>query len=97
MILRKALILIWTARRRIRLMTQLLGDHRIARWKKLILLLPLIYVLSPLNFLSFALPLVGGLDDIVLFFLAMDLFERTVDEKIINEYKQQLGLSNENS
>lgn len=85
--LRKWASLLWTARGRLRLAWMLIKDERVPLWQKAIPFLPLVYILSPMNLISFALPVVGQIDDALLIMLAVELMERVVDEKIIAEYK----------
>lgn len=84
----KSVTLLWTARRRLKLIGSLLQDQRIPTWQKTIPFLPLIYIFSPLNLITFAVPFFGQLDDAVLLMLAMDLFENVVDKSIVDEHKQ---------
>lgn len=85
--IRKTLAIILTARQQARLTFSLMMDKRVPMWQKAIPMLPLLYIFSPLNILTFAIPIVGQLDDITLIILAMELFERVVDENIVAEYK----------
>ena len=85
--LRKWASLLWTARGRLRLAWMLIKDERVPLWQKAIPFLPLVYILSPMNLISFALPVIGQIDDALLIMLAVELMERVVDEKIIAEYK----------
>ncbi|GAB4521100.1 MAG: hypothetical protein OHK0046_32070 [Anaerolineae bacterium] len=79
------------ARSQITLTYHLLLDNRVPRWKKVIPFLPLLYVVSPLNLLTFAVPLLGQLDEVYLFVVAMQVFERMVDREIVAEYRAQTG------
>ncbi len=83
----KLFTLLWTSRKRARLVWSLLQDKRIPTWQKAIPFLPLIYIFSPLNFITFAIPFFGQLDDVALIFLAMDLFENMVEKSIVEEHK----------
>ncbi|MEQ8673888.1 MAG: DUF1232 domain-containing protein [Aggregatilineales bacterium] len=85
--LRKWLSLLWTARSRLNLAWALIKDERVPLWQKAIPFLPLIYILSPMNLISFALPVVGQIDDALLIMLAVELMERVVDENILAEHK----------
>lgn len=81
--------LLWTIRDRITLVFRLIKDKRIPLWKKAIPFLPLIYILSPLNLISFSLPIIGQIDDVFLLMMAINLMERTVDDAILDEYRTQ--------
>lgn len=67
----------------------LMGDPRVPLWKKTIPFLPLLYILSPFNFVTNIIPLLGQVDDFLLVIAAMEAFERTVDERIVAEYKRK--------
>ena len=85
--IRKAIAVLLTARSQLRLTLRLLGDERIPLWQKAIPALPLIYIFSPLNIITFAIPVIGQVDDITLIVLAMEAFHRVIDESILEEYK----------
>ena len=87
--LRKWASLLWTARTRLRLAWMLIKDERVPLWQKAIPFLPMIYILSPLNLISFALPVIGQIDDALLILLAVELMERVVDENILAEHKRR--------
>jgi uncharacterized membrane protein YkvA (DUF1232 family) len=84
----KLLLLVWRGRKKFRLTWALLKDRRVPSWQKAIPFLPLLYILSPLNLLSFAIPIVGQIDDLILVLLAFELLERTVDKEILADYVQ---------
>lgn len=86
---RRLLTLIWTARQRLKLTWRLLQDDRIPTWQKAIPFLPLIYIFSPFNFLTMAIPVFGQLDDLMLLVMAMEFMEQVVDKKIIADYKPE--------
>lgn len=81
--------LLWLARQRIALTWRLLRDARVPRWQKVIPFLPLLYIFSPLNLLTLPIPIIGQFDDITLVVMAMELFERVVDDRIVAEYKDR--------
>jgi uncharacterized membrane protein YkvA (DUF1232 family) len=85
----KPVTLLWTLRKRLSLTWALLKDKRVPMWQKAIPFLPLIYIFSPLNFLTFAIPVIGQIDDVFLVMLALELFERVVDKTIIAEYRPE--------
>lgn len=85
---RKLVPFVLSARKRLRLTWQLLNDNRIPLWQKAIPFLPLIYLLSPINFLTFFIPVIGSVDDVMLVLLALELFERMVDKDILVEYRR---------
>ena len=83
----KPVTILWTIRKRMKLTWALLKDERVPLWQKAIPFLPLIYILSPLNFLTFTIPIIGQIDDIFLIMLALEMFERVVDKAIVAEYR----------
>lgn len=85
---RRWMTLLWTARRQLKLTWTLMTDKRVPRWQKMIPFLPLVYVLSPFNALTFALPILGQVDDVMLFMMAMEVFERVVDKAIVSDYQE---------
>lgn len=85
--LRKSTSLLWTARKRLKLVWKLLQDERVPMWQKAIPFLPLIYIFSPLNFLTLAIPLVGQVDDVLIVMFTLDLLEKVVDDEILAEHQ----------
>ena len=65
---------------------RLLQDRRIPLWQKAIPFLALAYIVSPLNIISFAVPILGQFDDLFVLFGAIELFERVVDDRILADY-----------
>lgn len=61
---------------RARLAWRLIREPQVPLWRKAIPLLALVYVLSPLDFIPDALPLIGELDDLMLLVLALECFVR---------------------
>jgi len=86
--LRRWILLLWSVRNRLRLTWNLLRDKRVPVWQKAIPFLPLIYILTPLNMLTFAVPILGQLEDALLIMVALDFLERVVDKKILADYQQ---------
>lgn len=84
----KAFSLLWITRNRLHLIWSLLQDQRIPIWQKALLVLPLTYIFSPLNFITLTIPVLGQVDDAVLLLFAMDLFENVVDQQIVAQYKE---------
>lgn len=85
----KWLPIIWGLRDRLSLVWVILQDKRVPTWQKAIPLLPLIYILSPLNLVSLPIPIIGQIDDAILFMMAFELMEQVIDEKILKEHKKQ--------
>jgi len=66
-------------------------DPRVAMWKKAIVIVPLIYVISPFDFLPDFMLGIGQLDDIGLVLAAMRFFESVVPETIVQEHRTNLS------
>lgn len=86
--IRRVFLLLWGARGKLRLAWSLVRDPRVPLWQKAIPFLPLIYILSPINLISFAIPIIGQIDDIMLVVLAINLLERTVDPAILADHTE---------
>lgn len=71
---------------------RLLRDPRVARWKKAIPFLPVLYIISPLNLFSFSIPVLGQIDDFMLVMIAMQFMERLVDKKIVAEHRANVAV-----
>lgn len=83
----KSLQFLLDGRQQVALTWKLLKDARVPKWKKVIPFLPLIYILSPVNLMTFAIPFIGPLEDVAILMMAMKLFERTVDNAVLANYK----------
>ncbi len=75
----------------VRLTYRLLRDPRVPLWAKAIPFLPLLYVISPLDFIPDFLPVIGQLDDLTLMILGMRLFEAVTPEYIAREHRDALA------
>jgi len=74
----------------VRLTYRLLRDPRVPFWAKAIPLLPLIYLLSPIDILPDFIPVLGQLDDLTLLVAGMRLFEAMTPEYITHEHRQAI-------
>ncbi len=88
--IRKWTVLFWKARKKFKLAWALFRDKRVPIWQKGILFLPLIYIFSPLNLLSFAIPIIGQIDDVMIILLSIELLERVVDKDILADHQPKL-------
>lgn len=70
---------------------RLMLDRRVPFWTKLAVILPILYVISPLDFIPDVILGLGQLDDIGLILAGMRLFETIVPEYIVQEHRQALG------
>jgi uncharacterized membrane protein YkvA (DUF1232 family) len=79
---------------------QLLWDRRIPLSNKLLPLLVLVYILSPVDILPDAFLGPGQLDDLAVFLLGLKLFVSLAPPAVVEEYRRQLAhvdLSSEES
>lgn len=76
----------------VQLTWRLMFDARVPAWQKAIVIVPIVYVLSPFDFIPDFILGLGQLDDITLVFAAMRLFESVVPEAIVQEHRA--GLNN---
>ncbi|MBE0691239.1 MAG: DUF1232 domain-containing protein [Anaerolineae bacterium] len=65
-------------------------DPRVPLWIKAIPLLPLIYLLSPIDILPDFIPVLGQLDDLTLMIAGMRLFEAMTPDYIAHEHRQAI-------
>jgi uncharacterized membrane protein YkvA (DUF1232 family) len=65
----------------IALVRRLLGDPRVPRRKKAVLVMLLVYLASPIDLIPDFLPVVGYLDDVVIAALALRYVTRGLDER----------------
>lgn len=76
----------------LRLILRLMGDSRVSKFWKLLPLLGVAYLLSPVDLIPGFLPVIGQLDDLGLLLLGINLFARIAPEDVALEYKRELGL-----
>jgi uncharacterized membrane protein YkvA (DUF1232 family) len=80
-----------SAARQIRLIWRLLNDRRVSRWLKLIPLVGLAYLVSPIDLLpDFALPGLGELDDLTAVLLSLKMFVDLAPPEIVREHLDRL-------
>ncbi len=66
---------------------KLLRDNRVAFWMKLVAVLPLIYVISPIDLIPDVILGLGQLDDLGVLLAGMRLFEALVPAEIVDEHR----------
>ena len=72
---------------RVRLILRLLGDRRISPWLKIIPVLGLLYLVSPMDLIpDIALPVIGELDDAAVLWLTNYLFVELCPPTIVQEH-----------
>jgi uncharacterized membrane protein YkvA (DUF1232 family) len=62
-------------------------DPRVPIYIKAIPLLPIIYLLSPLDFIPDVIPVIGQLDDITLLVLGMRFMESVAPQELVQEHR----------
>lgn len=83
----------WTQTwKELRLILRLMGDSRVSKFWKLLPLLGVGYLLSPIDLIPGFLPIIGQLDDLGLLLLGINLFARIAPEDVALEHKRELGL-----
>jgi uncharacterized membrane protein YkvA (DUF1232 family) len=75
-----------------RLLVSLLGDERVPRSRKIMLALAAGYVLSPWDLVPDWVPLVGGLDDVLVVVVAIDAFLAGLPPTLIDEKLAELDI-----
>ena len=71
----------------VRLTWRMLRDPRGPLLVKFLPFLPLIYVLSPLDFLPDFIPVIGQIDDVTILFLGMRLMETLAPQELVLEHR----------
>jgi uncharacterized membrane protein YkvA (DUF1232 family) len=68
-----------------------LWDKRVPLWAKLIAIAPIVYVLSPLDFIPDVILGLGQLDDLGIMLAGMRLFEAVVPDYIVQEHREAMN------
>ncbi len=83
----RGMALLWQLWRQVHLALRLLKDSRVPIWPKVLFSLGLIYLLSPLDLIpDFSLPLLGHLDDLVIFLISVKGFIALCPRTVVQEY-----------
>lgn len=75
---------------RLRLTWRLLNDDRVPLWTKAIPVLTFAYLFSPLDLMPDVFLVAGQIDDAVILYGGLELFERMVPAELVAEHKQRL-------
>ena len=75
----------------LRLFWRLLKDPRVSYWPKLVLILVLLYVFSPIDLLPDFLAVLGQIDDLVVIFLGLRVFVRLCPKEVVREHVQAIA------
>ena len=73
---------------------KLLRDHRVPFWMKALLIIPFLYVISPIDLIPDFIPVLGQLDDLGIVLLGMRLFESLVPEYLVQEHRAVIDQGN---
>lgn len=76
----------------VRLTWRLLKDKRVTWWMKGVALLPILYVIFPIDILPDFIPVLGQMDDLAILYAGMRLFESLVPAHIVKEHRAALAL-----
>lgn len=74
----------------VRLYWRLVCDRRVSVWPKALLLLSIVYVLSPVDFIPDVIPLVGEVDDLVIVILVCRLFIYLCPRAVVGEHVRHI-------
>lgn len=77
--------------RQFRLAWRLLWDPRVPIWAKLVPLIGLIYIISPIDFIPDPILGLGQLDDIGVLILGLRMFIELVPEEILRQHLESMG------
>jgi uncharacterized membrane protein YkvA (DUF1232 family) len=69
---------------------RLLKDPRVPWTAKLVPVLLVVYIASPLDLIPDFLPVIGQIDDVAILLLGMQLFERVSPAHIVEEHRAAL-------
>jgi uncharacterized membrane protein YkvA (DUF1232 family) len=70
---------------------KLVLDNRVPLWMKALLIIPFLYVLSPIDLIPDFIIGLGQLDDLGIVLLGMRLFESLVPDHIVQEHRAAIG------
>ncbi|HEX2372185.1 MAG TPA: DUF1232 domain-containing protein [Solirubrobacterales bacterium] len=68
------------------LFRRLLGDARIARWRKLLLAVVLVYLAMPLDLVPDFIPVAGAVDDAIIVALALRVVLRGAGPRLVRDH-----------
>ena len=76
----------------IRLTYRLIRDERVSVTTKLIPLIVVIYIVSPIDLIPEFIPVIGLIDDIAILLAGLRFFEAMVPDYIVYEHRAALGI-----
>jgi uncharacterized membrane protein YkvA (DUF1232 family) len=75
----------------VRLYWRLLRDGRVSVWPKALLLVGLLYLVSPIDLIPDVLPVIGEVDDLLLLIVVCRLFIYLCPPEIVREHVRRIG------
>jgi uncharacterized membrane protein YkvA (DUF1232 family) len=69
-------------------LTYIVRDRRVRWYKKMILIVPFMYILSPIDLIPDAIPIVGHLDDLFVLRMSYFILKKLINQDIINENRK---------
>ena len=76
-----------------RLLWALATDPRVPPSRKALLAIAGLYIVSPIDLIPDAIPIIGALDDVAIMVLAIDVFLEGLPEDLVSEKLADLGMS----
>lgn len=76
----------------LRLTWRLFKDRRVSLWMKGIGVLPVLYLIFPIDLIPDFIPVLGQMDDLAILYAGMRLFETIVPAHIVKEHRAALAL-----
>jgi len=74
-----------------RLYWRLLRDRRVSIWPKALLVLSVLYVLSPLDLIPDVIPFLGEVDDLIVLIVVCKLFVYLCPREVVREHVQRIS------
>ncbi len=87
--------LLWGFIQQVRLSWRIMRDPRVPIWIKSIPVLPIVYLISPLDFIPDVFLLIGQIDDLAIIYGSMKLMEWLVSNQVVTEHRHTLRQENE--
>ena len=75
----------------LRLFLRLIKDARVSVGPKLLVILTLAYVVSPVDLIPDFVPVLGQLDDLMIIFMGLRLFVRLCPKDVVNEHVRAIA------
>lgn len=73
-----------------RLYWRLMRDRRVSIWPKALLVLGVLYVVSPIDFIPDFMPLIGEVDDLVMVLIVCKLFMYLCPREVVQEHVRRI-------